>query len=193
MVRAKKNWVTLALASVLATAVRCEQTSSNTTTQWKPLAKDTAPRVEDPGTESNIIRVSKFFNADPWLSFAADGSGRVDGVRITVYLEGPNAPKGVFGDGTLIVEMYRLDHEKRGREVPTLVHKWELPPDQAYPWRAKQATGMGWGYGLRLQWPAELDIQGKQVAFVVKYRRTDGRIVSSSRQVVNVPGAGVGP
>jgi hypothetical protein len=150
-------------------------------------------RAGDPVAESNIIRVSKFFSADPWLSFANDGSGKIDGLRITVYLEGPNAPKGVFGDGTIIVEMYRLDYDKHGRETASPVYKWEMPPDKAYPWRAKKATGMGWGYGLRLQWPAELDVQGRQVAFVVRYVRKDGRMVNSSRQVVKVPGPGVTP
>jgi hypothetical protein len=190
VLRVRKTWMPLALASLLAMTVHCEQPSA---AKWPPASKENSQRSEGPGTQSNIIRVSKFLSADPWLSFATDGSGRLDGVRITVYLEGPSEPKGVFGDGTIIVELYRLDYDKHGRETVTPAYKWELPPDKAYPWRAKQATGMGWGYGLRLQWPAELDLQGKQVAFVVKYLRTDGRLVSSSRQVVKVPGPGAAP
>jgi hypothetical protein len=190
VLRSRRVWVPIGLAAVLVSALHCEQ----------PVAREgtaapvkSSPAAVEPITESNIIRVSKFFSADPWLSFASDGSGKVDGVRITVYLEGPSAPKGVFGDGTMVVEMYRLDTDKHGRETATSVYKCELPPEQAYPWRAKKPTGMGWGYGLRLQWPAELDVQGKQVAFVVRYLRTDGRVVSSSRQVVKVPAPGVTP
>lgn len=155
---------------------------------WNARSADSW-RADDPMMESNIIRVIKFFSADPWLCFNSDGTGRVDGVRLTVYLEGTRQPKGVFGTGTIIVEMYRLDQDARGKESAALVHKWELSSSDAYPWRAKKPTGMGWGYGLRLQWPAELNVAGRQVAFVVKYRREDGGLVSSSRQVVRVPAA----
>jgi hypothetical protein len=178
------------LLSVLLLTGRCEQPSNSA---GGPPRKSAPARAGDPGAESNIIRVSKFFSADPWLSFASDGSGKIDGVRITVYLEGPSAPKGVFGTGTIVVDMYRIEYEKHGRETVTPVYKWELPPDKAYPWRAKEKTGMGWGYSLRLQWPATVDVVGKQVAFVVRYVREDGQAINSSRQVVKVPGQGVTP
>jgi hypothetical protein len=178
------------LLSVLLLAGRCQQPPNSA---GGPHPKIAPARTGDPAAESNIIRVSKFFSADPWLSFANDGSGKVDGVRITVYLEGPSAPKGVFGTGTIVVDMYRIDYEKHGRENAVQVHKWELPSDAAYPWRAKEKTGMGWGYSLRLQWPAEIDVQGRHVAFVVRYVREDGRVINSSRQVIRVPGVGVTP
>lgn len=153
------------------------------------VARGGAP--ESGPVESNIVRVNKFFSQTPWLSFAGDGSNRVNGVRITVYLEGANEPKGVFGTGTLVVGMYRLDVDPAtGRERSTLAYEWELPPERAYVWRAKEETALGWGYGLRLQWPDDLDVGGRQVAFVVKYLREDGRIISSSRQVLKVPFVG---
>ncbi len=154
---------------------------------WASASSPGSVRAEDPGMESNIIRVNKFFSADPWLCFNNDGTGRVDGVRLTVYLEGASQPKGVFGNGSILVEMYRLDRDAKGSESAALLHSWELPPHEAYPWRAKRPTGMGWGYGLRLPWPDELDVAGRQVAFLVKYRRDDGRLLSSSRQVLRVP------
>jgi hypothetical protein len=176
--------IILALLAVLS--LRCEPTPGR---NWDGPSRERGSRSVDPGMESNIIRVIKFFSADPWLCFKNDGTGRVDGVRLTVYLEGTREPKGVFGTGTIIVEMYRLDMDARKRETATLAHKWELSSDDAYPWRAKNRTGMGWGYGLRLQWPADLDVSGRQVAFVVKYRREDGALISSSRQVIRVPTA----
>jgi hypothetical protein len=62
-----------------------------------------------------------------------------------------------------------------------------LPPDKAYPWRAKQRTLLGWGYGLRLRWNDQLNLGGKQVAFLVKYIRDDRRVVTSTRQMLKVP------
>lgn len=181
------NLLLALLASLALLSFGCDPPSER---NWEGLSRVGDSRSHDPGTESNIIRVNKFFSADPWLCFKNDGTGRIDGVRLTVYLEGAREPKGVFGNGTIIVEMYALEHDARKRETATLVHKWELPPEQAYPWRAKNPTGMGWGYGLRLQWPGSIDVSGRQVAFVVKYLREDGSLISSSRQVVRVPAAG---
>jgi hypothetical protein len=160
---------------------------------WQSPNKGPGPRVGDPGMESNIVRVNKFFGVNPWLSFCNDGTGKVDGVRCTVYLEGAAKPKGVFGNGTIVAEMYSLDSDSAGKEVATLVHTWELPPNEAYPWRAKKETYMGWGYSLRLNWPETIDVEGRQVAFMIKYVRDDGRVVSSSRQVLRVPMRGARP
>ncbi|MBN2560753.1 MAG: hypothetical protein JXQ75_07480 [Phycisphaerae bacterium] len=144
----------------------------------------------DAPVKSNIIRVNKFFSLNPWLSFSGDPSGKIDGVRFTVYLEDAERPRGVFGTGIIVVEMYRLDRDALGREKPVLIHTWELPPEKAYPWRAKEETAMGWGYGPRLSWGEDLDVAGQQVAFLVKYIREDGRVISSSRQVLKVPDQG---
>jgi hypothetical protein len=176
MVRSSKRWALVVLIGVTVPMLDCAP-----------------PPADEIAAESNIIRVNKFFNADPWLSFKNDGTGKIDGIRITVYLEGAGRPKGVFGDGTLLVEMYRLDRDRRGQEEATLVHKWELPPERAYAWRAKKETGMGWGYGLRLPWPDDLEVEGRQIAFVVKYVRADGGVISSSRQVVKVPSRQAAP
>ena len=149
--------------------------------------KGPPPKEGDPGMESHIVRVVKYITSDPWLSFSEDGSGLVDGVRFSVFLEGPDGPKGVFGDGILVVTMYRIDLDQQGRETTTQVFEWELPPEKAYVWRAKKETLLGWGYGLRLAWDPKLDIYGQQVAFVIKFIRKDGRVVRSSRQVLRVP------
>lgn len=154
--------------------------------EWKWNA-DAQKVPEAPTLESNIIRVHKFFPPSPWLSFSGDGTGRAEGVRCTVYLEGPEGPQGVFGDGTIVVSMFEIRLAVNGRDEAMKLHEWELSPEEAYPWRAKQKTAMGWGYGLRLQWPDDLDVAGKQVAFVIRYVRTDGRVVGSSRQVLKVP------
>ncbi len=139
--------------------------------------------------ESNIVGVRKFISSNPWLIFNSDGTGRVDGLKLTVYLEGTKGPKGVFGSGTIIVTMYRVDRDPAGGRVARQVFEWELPPHKAYPWRAKHVTGMGWGYGLRLSWGKDLDLAGKNVAVVVKYAQEDGRVVASTPQELLVPEA----
>ena len=43
---------------------------------------------------------------------------------------------------------------------------------------------------MRLHWPDTVKVSGKQVAFIIKYVREDGREISSSRQVLKVPVSG---
>lgn len=163
---------------------------------WAAGCAQPTPDWRDPRSgpvKSNIVRVNKFFSVNPWLSFGDEVSGRVNGVSFTVYLEDAEQPKGVFGNGVIVVEMYRLDHDEEGREVPVHLQTWELPPDKAYPWRAKHVTNLGWGYGLRLPWDKNLDVEGRLVAFIIKYIRDDGRVVTSSRKVLRVPSAGGSP
>jgi len=165
--------------------VGCMQPTTMPITQSTP-PKAAAPADEAP-VESNIVRVIKFFSSDPWLNFEADGTKKIDGVRFTVYLEGAGKPTGVFGTGRVVVNMYLLERDMTGKETAAPIHEWDMPSEQTYPWRAKQKTALGWGYGLRLHWDPKLEVAGKQVAFVVKYVREDGRVVTSSRQVVKVP------
>ena len=140
-------------------------------------------------TESNIIRVNKIISSNPWLSFDPDGTKKIDGIRITVYLEAPDKPKGVFGDGTILVQMYQLDRGADGLESAKLMKAWELPPEKAYPWRATNESLLGKGYSLRLQWGDDVKINGRQAAFIVKYKRSDGKVIASTRQVMKVPAA----
>lgn len=140
-------------------------------------------------TESNIIRVNKIVNSAPWLSFDPDGTRKVDGFRITVYLESGERPKGVFGDGVITVQMFRLERDKAGRETAQLAQEWVLPPEKAYQWRATEPSMLGMGYSLRLNWDESAKVNGKQVAILVKYQRTDGRMIVSTRQVLKVPAA----
>lgn len=156
---------------------------------------DSKQSAEGP-LEPNIVRVNKFFSSEPWLSFESDGTNRPDGVKFSVYLEGPRKPAGVFGTGRLVVTMYRIDINPIGEEMATQVYEWDLPADKSYVYRAKEQTALGWGYGLRLQWDRGLDMSGKQVAFLVKYIREDGKVITSSRQVLKLPktgGVGVEP
>ena len=154
---------------------------------WQTEQRGSAMQMPGPEPVSNIVSVNKFFSSVPWLIFDDPSSGRIDGFKCTLYLEGYDSPKGVFGTGTIVVTMYRIENDPLGREFTTQVHEWELPPHKAFPWRAKKATMIGWGYGLRLHWGKDLDVMGRRIAIVIKYIRDDGRVLSSSRTVLRVP------
>lgn len=165
----------------------------------EPKPEPTVTRVPD--TErSDIVQVVNFVPTNPWLIFDPL-DGRIDGFKCTIYLGAPlkNRPagekdgiKGFFGDGTIIVQLFQNVAEEGQRSDMKLAHSWELSPDDAYPWRAKEMSLLGWGYGLRLQWPGDLKLSGKKIAILVSYRRTDGRLISSSKPIVRrVPYRGV--
>ncbi|MCB9855869.1 MAG: hypothetical protein H6818_09310 [Phycisphaerales bacterium] len=145
---------------------------------------------------SDIVQVINLTPTNPWLIFDPL-DGKIDGFKTTVYLsatvEGTkDGIKGFFGDGTIIVQMFSDVSEEGARSEMKLAHTWELSPAEAYPWRAKEMSLLGWGYGLRLQWPSELNLSGKKIAILVSYKRTDGRMISSSKPIVRrVPVRGV--
>lgn len=171
------------LAAGLATACSAptKKTAESSKPWWDPKPPDGGP------VRSDIVSVNKFFHINPWLSFNEDGSRRVNGVKFAMYLQSPSSKKGVFGTGTIVVQMYRLDEDEKGSELPVLVQEWQYSAEKAYPFRAKEESYLGWGYGFRLKWDEGLEVEGKRVAFLVKYVRDDGRVVISSRQEATVP------
>ncbi len=157
---------------------------------WQAQAQAANITIPSPAPQSNIIRVNKFFNEYPWLNFTGGGDGRVEGLKCTIYLTSPDSLKGVFGSGTIIVSMFRLDRDPSGNEIPTPVQEWELPPEVAYLWQTKKPSLLGWGYTLRLQWDKGIEVEGHKIAVVIKYVREDGRVISAAPQILRVPKKG---
>ncbi len=163
---------------------------SNEEIYWQTQAQAANITLPSPAPQSNIIRVNKICNEYPWLNFTGGGDGRVEGFKCTVYLTSPDSVKGVFGSGTIIVSMFRLDRDPSGNEIPTPVQEWELPPEVAYLWQTKKPSLLGWGYTLRLQWDKGIEVEGRKIAVVIKYVREDGRVISASPQILRVPKQG---
>lgn len=176
--------VALGLLSATAGCQQPTQSFNTASTEKKGNFHD------DPPVVSNIVRVNKFYSQQPWLSFDQDGSGNIDGFKCSVYLESPEYKKGVFGTGTIVASLYRVTFDPTGREVATPVQEWELSAEKSLPWRARQPTLLGWGYGLRLQWDKKQDLAGQEISIVIKYIRDDGRVIGSKRQVLRVPSKG---
>lgn len=188
--------LTAALLAALGSG--CEQPQQETgfgrnphAPKKEPVAPLKEPYVPPDLAQSNVVRVTKFFEEFPWLSFSGGESGRIDGFKCALYLSTPDSKgKGVFGTGTVVVEMYRLDDVPGGGEQAKLVQTWELTPEKLYAYQSKRPTLLGWGYGLRLKWDDHVDVRGRKVAILIKYIREDGRVVHASRQVRRVPMSG---
>ena len=81
--------------------------------------------------------------------------------------------RGLFGEGTIVVDLYRIGVDEEGNEATTKVHEWTFDAERAVPFRSKQRTALGWGYQLRLHWE-DLDVAGQEIELRISFRRPDG-------------------
>ena len=123
---------------------------------------------------------------NPWLNFDNPPRDVPGGIKITIYLVGSKSPMGVFGEGTLAVDMYRMEEGADGEELPVLAHRWEFDTEEAFRYGTIKRKRRGWGYGLRLNW-GDADVLGKEVMFLVSFKRPDGRVIQARRTFFKVP------
>ena len=136
-------------------------------------------------TSENVIQIHKFFATEPWLRFRRDAE--LDGIKVNaLYLVDGRTGKGAFGEGTIVVNLYRIDREPSGDDVATMVYEWSYDTEQAMPFRSTKRSMLGWGYQLRLHW-GELELAGKQIELEILFERSDGRVVGSPTTRFRVP------
>ena len=140
-----------------------------------------------PVTQRRIIRVSTFYNTrGVWLNFDSPPTDVPEGLKFTIFLSAAGRDLGVFGDGTLIVEMFRVDRNEIGEPVRVLVKKWSFNTKQAYVFRIKEPTRYGWAYGMRLSW-GDADVLGREIEVITSFKRHDGTIVYGRPMLLKVP------
>ena len=131
-------------------------------------------------TEPNIVNVVAIYNTmAPWL-WDADKT-KIRGIYIAgMFLFGPER-HAVFGDGIIRPRLYVVERGPDGKKQPRLVKEWSFNVEEAMPFRGKKKLTLGWGYGLPLPF-GDLDLMGREIQMVVCFERSDGRMVSSSKQ-----------
>ncbi len=135
----------------------------------------------------DIVRISPFYSTRAiWLNFEDPPTNVPQGLKFTVFLGTANQKLGMFGDGTMLVEMFRVEKDDQGKPVRVPVKKWSYNTKQCYPFRSKRRTRYGWGYGLRLPW-GDVDVLGKEIVLVVSFKRLDGMIIHSQPKYLKVP------
>ncbi len=145
--------------------------------------------VRSVGVSDNIVQIVKFWPREPWVRFRRDIAPAVDGIRTaSVFLVDGATRKGMFGDGTIIVDMYQIEADEEGYEVAEKVYTWSFDAEEAMPFRSRKRTVQGWGYQLRLHWE-DLDLAGQEIELRISFRRLDGQVVNSSGQRFRVPAA----
>jgi len=136
---------------------------------------------------SDIVRVATFFNSQRiWLNFDAPPTREPQGLKFSVFLTASDRELGVFGDGTIHVDLFQTQGTPDSAANRVHLKRWSFNAEQARPFRAKKPTRYGWGYGLRLPW-GDLDVRGKEIQIIVSFERRDGRVISGLPQYLKVP------
>jgi hypothetical protein len=148
---------------------------------WK-----TSNAGKQPPDDPNIISIHKYVSQEPWLSFNPAGLREADGFKAAVYLESGTTGLGAFGDGTIRITMYVVERTDLLTEELVPMYRWELNSEQSTPWRFRNPTRLGWGYGLRLPW-RDVDVSGKEIELAFQYQRRDGQMISSEPIRLRVP------
>ncbi len=166
-------------AATLLVLAGCAAAPGTVETQNAPLHDD-------------VVDIKAFIRPKPWLNFDPRHPARVNGIAINMYLISGSLQKGVFGAGTIRVVLYEdkpaaeASDSGMGREL----HKWELTPEQAMPYRVVRRPDrtyvMGDGYQLRLSW-GDAELAERRVKLRIEYQRTDGRIVGRRPFHLQIP------
>ena len=112
------------------------------------------------------------------------------GLRATVVFVSGQTEKGAFVPGIIHVWLYESNERGSFANAVRPVYEWQFDEQKAMNWRIRRVNRLGNTYGLLLEWPRDLDLEGKRVRVEIGYERLDGSIVRNRPRTVDVP---IGP
>lgn len=135
----------------------------------------------------DINRVSTFYDTlRIWLNFDSPPSSVPQGLKFSVFLTASDSELGVFGDGIIRIEMFRIDRGSNDQPLRTPVRQWSFDAQEAYPYRRKKPTRYGWAYGFRLPW-GDVEVLGREILLIVSFERPDGTVIHGQPKYLKVP------
>lgn len=146
-------------------------------------AKKPTPR-KPPKDSGDIVRVVRcIYDQNPWLNLDKFGDRDPEGVWFRAFLDVGNN-YGVHRDGTIHVDLYKIERVTKDQIERTLVSDWHYPTGEI---NTIQKPGMlGEGYVLQLVW-ADKKIAGSEVEIIVRYEDAEGNIARSGTKRMTVP------
>jgi len=138
-----------------------------------------------PAGQPIIRRVACVYDQNPWLDLDRLGDRDVEGLWFRVFLD-PGTGRGVHAEGTLHVEMYRVDRRREGTGPTkrTLVSDWHYPTSDLA--RIAKPGMLGAGYVPQLVW-AEKSFSGSDVHVLVWFEDADGNIARAGTKRLSIP------
>ncbi len=132
--------------------------------------------------QARVRRVVCLYDQKPWLNLDSAGDRDPEGLHYRIFLD-EGAGSGVFRNGVLRVEMYRIDRMSADRIERTLVSDWEYPTSA---FQQVKSNILGSGYHLRLRWALK-ELAGHEIEMITQFKDTDGNIVRSATKRLHVP------
>jgi hypothetical protein len=127
-------------------------------------------------TRTDIVSIQIFWSNPIWL---LNSDSEPVGIQAPVYFVSGETQRGAFVDGNITVWMYELTPNASSRNDRKLLYEWKLDGPAERIFRVRRKAIGGYYYGLRLLWPSDLPVDGKQVEIVVGYTRPDGTVIRS--------------
>jgi hypothetical protein len=146
----------------------------------KPETIDVAKVPE----RDDIVGVYRFWLPVPWLT---DSVGRIIGFQVRVYFQSAATGKGVFVPGSIYVWLREIEPDPESGIRRRDLHLWELDRDAAYGYRVTMEAVLGYSYGFFLQWPENLDLEGREIEVQFGYERRDGTLIRDRAHPMRVP------
>jgi hypothetical protein len=128
------------------------------------------------------LSVRTLFELRPWLNLDATGDPDPEGVHYRVFLD-DGRQRGVWLDGTFLVELYDVTRQPDGTAGRTLLSDWTVATSDV---QRLESRLLGRGYHMRLRW-AKKGTAGREVEIVTRYRAPDGRVFQAATKRLRVP------
>lgn len=171
--RMKKHCALLCVVGMAVVLAGCSTTTTGARTDGFFQRRSRQVRVR---------RVVCLYDQKPWLNLDSAGDRDPEGIHYRIFLD-EGGGSGVFRNGVLRVEMYRIDRKSAGKIERTLVSDWEYPTSVV---QRVKSNILGSGYHMRLRWgPKEL--AGHEIEMTTQFKDIDGRIVRSATKRLHVP------
>lgn len=184
--------LTILIVTGAALTHGCESTHSRPSpgstwsTQNAPRRDPNANRIDSTRIETrdDIVQIVAYWNQPYWLQ----DSERVRGFKATVYFVSGESEKGAFVPGNMFVWIYEMVPAGRGRFERKLVHGRQFSEAEALALRVNKRAAGGYYYGMILQWPRDVYLEGKQVQIQFGYeRQSNKQVVLSPSRSFKVP------
>lgn len=129
-------------------------------------------RKEYEKVRDDVVDISQYSPMVPWMW--DEEAGGVVGIKTRVYLLSAETGRGTFVSGSFTVHLDVLTPKPDGSYLRQTAHSWTFDEREAYGFRVVEPSIMGASYGLILNWPRGVVVDGRQVQLTFEYERSDG-------------------
>lgn len=172
-----------ALRSVTSVALRCALLAAVAVCGCRSPGHGPHGATARQPSRGSLVRLACLYDQKPWLNLDKASDRDPEGIHYMVFAH-TGGGRGMFVDGTFLIEMYQIDRNAAGALERKLVSDWIVPTDTVQRIKSKL---WGEGYHLRLRW-ATKDIAGHEIELVTRFKDRNGNVAVAGIKQFRVPG-----